>query len=567
MLALCALHKRAMDTFECSEDLIRKVKLMDGRFVTGATLIACPNTLIRQIRTEMEYLKLPPHKCIVISTKNEHREVNSFDIIQAEFVLVSYNFLGGPYYSEKVGGKAQVEYSEAVSRSPTSVAPPLDNFHWHRIIIDEAHELFGSVDSKNEHLVLARARILKYSASLKWAITATPFSCPREQFFGYCEFLDVKIGDIPLHMIAFAEKSRTGQEIFSRHWPSEPSRDLIYNCCNDMISSVFQHHLVFRNTKKSIAQENTVPAYEEYLQFVDFTPQERALYDALPSMSDKLTVACCPPMLHSGPQYGEHLDNVYERVMRRLEGDISACHRHISDSQRQLDDGNNAANSWYRVDPSLLRKRILMYEAKLKVFVKVLSHLTREKPERRPHTSLDYTKFDDSDEFWENFRTYWGSKLTAVCRLIMTVLKSPTTKIIIFSSHNGMLATIQILLRNLDVGVGVCKGNVTMKGNLLSAFRQEEVAEDAIRVLAMSLNHTASGADLLSCTHIIMLDTLIGSKQFVISTEMQAIGRACRQGQKHAAKVVRFLCNETEEVDLYHRRQEEQVLDDEPVNE
>jgi hypothetical protein len=122
---------------------------------------------------------------------------------------------------------------------------------------------------------------------------------------------------------------------------------------------------------------------------------------------------------------------------------------------------------------------------------------------------------------------------------VYSAVQDPAARIIIFSSHDETLDCLVNLIEKLGIFVGCCKGNVHAKASLLEGFRDEDSKKkskrkksSSVQVIAMSLK---SSADLVLCSHIVLLDTLIGSKQYVQSTEMQAIGRACRQGQQKPA--------------------------------
>jgi hypothetical protein len=61
--------------------------VVEGRIITGASLFACPNTLNKQIESEiLSSARIPPEQVLVISTKAQHEEITAFDIVQARIV-------------------------------------------------------------------------------------------------------------------------------------------------------------------------------------------------------------------------------------------------------------------------------------------------------------------------------------------------------------------------------------------------------------------------------------------------------------------------------------------------
>ena len=69
----------------------------------------------------------------------------------------------------------------------------------------------------------------------------------------------------------------------------------------------------------------------------------------------------------------------------------------------------------------------------------------------------------------------------------------------------------------------------------------------------LSLSNSASGTNLTEATHILFVEPINSSFEEVRSVESQAIGRACRLGQKNKIKVLRILTKDTIEEEIYQR--------------
>jgi len=76
--------------------------------------------------------------------------------------------------------------------------------------------------------------------------------------------------------------------------------------------------------------------------------------------------------------------------------------------------------------------------------------------------------------------------------------------------------------------------------------------------MMLSLEHAASGTNLIEATHVILLDPVQGTKKESKAIEDQAIGRAHRQGQKQQVVVVRFIVKDTIEHEQF-------LMPEEPV--
>ena len=73
-------------------------------------------------------------------------------------------------------------------------------------------------------------------------------------------------------------------------------------------------------------------------------------------------------------------------------------------------------------------------------------------------------------------------------------------------------------------------------------------------VLLLSLEKSASGTNLTEATHIIIVEPIDDTIEHIKAIEGQAIGRAVRLGQKQVIKVIRILCKDTIEEEIYNTK-------------
>ena len=69
----------------------------------------------------------------------------------------------------------------------------------------------------------------------------------------------------------------------------------------------------------------------------------------------------------------------------------------------------------------------------------------------------------------------------------------------------------------------------------------------------LSLKNAASGTNLIEATHILFIEPINASKEECKAIESQAIGRACRVGQKNKVTVMRILIEDSIEEEIYKK--------------
>lgn len=72
-------------------------------------------------------------------------------------------------------------------------------------------------------------------------------------------------------------------------------------------------------------------------------------------------------------------------------------------------------------------------------------------------------------------------------------------------------------------------------------------------MILLSLEKSASGLNLIEANHVVLLDPMDGTVEEARATEVQALGRAHRQGQDQKVTLVRFIIQDSVEEELYLR--------------
>jgi len=260
------------------------------------TLILCPNQLCGQWEREIQDKISADYdpQIIKIMTKPHFDKYTYQDLLDADFVIVSYTFLDNKAFtlpwSQKVSTiksfshgewnvndvqsikKTFEEMGKELVKQPFEALLKANAFyqliHWHRLVVDEFHEVYA--DSRYRYI----QNILPFiKADHKWCVTATPFVKPNSL---YCatNFLT-------------NYENKDGETILT----------------NSKFVDYLSTECFRRNTKQSVKNEHTLPPIEEEIRWLKFTATERMMYNAYLANpnNDKFSVylrqLCCHPQL------------------------------------------------------------------------------------------------------------------------------------------------------------------------------------------------------------------------------------------------------------------------------
>ena len=270
-----------------------------NKLFSRATLIICPNQLGGQWVREFKKVIKDDYKLNIINifTKTHHDKYTYQDLLDADFVIVSYNFLDNKCFlnqwvNELDSNKTYIvsdkfnydfETSKEVKKIVDGLGNKLKNkitsivekqpnlllIHWHRISIDEAHEPFTVPKYKYMQKILNL-----FDANYKWVMTATPFDKGEGCIVNLLDFVS-------------NYQNKSGNNIL----------------LNNSVSEYMLKRFFRRNTKKSVVSEYSLPPLKETVVKLRFSKTEWMMYNAYimnPSV-DKFGVLlrqiCCHPKL------------------------------------------------------------------------------------------------------------------------------------------------------------------------------------------------------------------------------------------------------------------------------
>lgn len=269
---------------------------ISNKFVSKATLILCPNQLcgqwLREFRDRL--VKDTDVKIIQMMTKRDFNKTTYNDLLDADFVIASFNFLGNPcftlpwtqkisnnknFYKQTWSKKNVQDITKVFNDMGTALlSNPLESLyekdplihliHWHRIVIDEFHEIYKDLTYNYINNLLPFL-----TSDNKWCVTATPFN-QKKCLFEIVEFLT-------------NYSNVDGEYIF----------------CVDEITDYLNDNCFRRNTKDSVKQEHTLPPIKEVIHWLKFSTTERMMYNAYLANENNnkfsvyLRQLCCHPQL------------------------------------------------------------------------------------------------------------------------------------------------------------------------------------------------------------------------------------------------------------------------------
>jgi SNF2 family DNA or RNA helicase len=275
--------------YNIEKDVMYDIDKIKGR----GTLIICPNQLSMQWKNEIaKTIKDDDVKTLVLLSKIHFDKLTYKDLLTADFVITSFNFLANPNYvkhlpknwlankySNEVFNYYDTEHfvkqgkslvNECVETNIqvlyTKKNPLLHLIYWRRVVVDEFHEVFNNI----RH-VAVRKILPRICSRYRWCVTGTPFTDNH---------------DI----------TKTVQFLTNNY--SIDNSILNNKCVRETLKMLFR-----RNTKLSVEKELKLSSVKYICKWLEFSPEENNMYvayltDSLNSKFDEyLRKLCCHPNL------------------------------------------------------------------------------------------------------------------------------------------------------------------------------------------------------------------------------------------------------------------------------
>jgi SNF2 family DNA or RNA helicase len=311
----------------------------DKEVHSRATIIICPNQLVGQWQREVDLVIKKESKIVVIPffTKVHYNKYTYKDILNADFVITSYTFLSNkcfldPFVSKVSTTKSYIssanysycDVDKAITEMKTDLRTNIKDkltekdvdllsIMWHRIIVDEIHELYCVDKYKSIQKIMRH-----FKSNYKWCLSGTPFDKSDDSMSGMFDF------------ITNYSNENYGKDIW----------------LNEEINKYMANSFFRRNTKKSVEDENKLPPLKENIVLLNFSKTEWMMYNALlanPNVnkfSTTLRQLCCHPKiaeeLKATISNCKSLDEIEKVMVKYCESAMNLANKRMTLAQCRL---------------------------------------------------------------------------------------------------------------------------------------------------------------------------------------------------------------------------------------
>jgi SNF2 family DNA or RNA helicase len=574
----CREHQKSIFTeVRKGRHLMDSVPVKGNKIVSRATVVVSPSHLCEHwIRECMKNFSVD-WNTVMLATHEQLKQVSAMDLASADLVVVSHNLLCSSKY-KKI---EEIQVCGSRSHLEAQMGPRLEQFHFRRIVFDEAHEI-NKLHSNQIFSV-----IHKLSSDFRWVMSGTPFAQGMTTFVQnyllVTNRLPLESGRLAVH--------------------SYPKLRTLGMCDPALVRQIMS--LYRQNTKESVRQNGVCV---DTVQWLTFTNSERAIYDSYvygqrSSHHHFLLQLCCHPELHSQTRnlvrqcktlqdiekvilqfHTKKLSDVENKITRnekllvslqrslQEQDDVSAK---IGATKRALDKLRKEKDSLTRTAQFLTRalKQTEAFVCPICLdddvesksittcghsFCTVCLETALQTKANCPSCRVPLSANDsyviipesivlvEEDSLQKIVKEVKSTKIGNIIHFLNETNSSD--KIILFSQWDTLLQKINEYLVEYGILTACCQGTVFQRKRAIDAFRNDPNT----KVLLLSSRSTASGLDLTCANKVVFVEPVYGSLQFKKDTENQAIGRADRIGQEREIEIVRFLIRDTIEENIHN---------------
>lgn len=610
----CSEHKKSIFIekreliYKNLEQFKSKDFILNNFIKTNATLVICPNQLCDQWVKEYYNKFVNNFRVVMVVTKDQYTNLKLSDILFADIIVVSYQFLNTEYYHQQNIVKGRIDCSKEFCFGPDhkykNAKDLLDSkgmnifklFHWRMLFLDEAHEIQNMKKTN-----ILQHTILQLQSTSKWNITGTPFANGLNGFINLINYTSTFNGSCKsLH-----DSVRCG--------------------VNSNLIQLYKK-LFRRNTKQSVQNEYSGTIIEEHMHTLEFTQQEQSIYDSYiaggkSAYIDLLIKICCHPELYEDTKQliknCKTLQEIQEVMLDYNKNQLQSLRttlQTLENEMRQIQTNisNMGENVYNELDVKTLKGQLATIKRKHTTtkaqFVTVertYNYLINsiqsiENTEETCPICLDIIETDEKTitkcghKFcWScinethmmktntatfscptcnspitnkeiflykqsSQQIYAASDLEQIIQKVKSTkigniihyLKNKVTvddKIILFSQWDELLHKVGKLLQEQNLKIVYCNGTIFQRKRAIQNFTNQS---NDVNIILLSSRNAASGINLTAANKIIFLEPVYGSGEYRTNIESQAIGRADRIGQNRPIEVHRFIIKNTIEEDI-----------------
>ena len=611
-IALIASHPAPANLPNTKMSTISNTEKINSR----ATVVLCPSHLTKQ--WEGEILRCNP-KFIVktILTKNDYNGLTFEDFIKSDIIITSHQFImnfkfyptlhyqtctASNFNFDHRNASVKQYLSDKISKLGFPLVTELDQpifefFNFHRLILDEGHEIFGEM--------LGTAALGKYmsnwvsniDSNYYWYVSGTPFV----NYTGVkncAKFINLKLEDSERDLVF--DYSNTGSN--SQSYSGARNSNFLMNFMNkEYIWNNILNKICVRHRKTDVESQIQIPGYQERLIWLKFTDLERQLYDAKKGkVTDQyLQQLCCHPLVVESAKkiFGDvevDLSVMQDKLISYHKNNYDSCLVKLSklDPTRQeyhmlkkTYETQMSESKYLFTILEKMKEPDVIDEENCSICMDCLDNPTLTAcghlfcydclkmclgdKKRCPMCKADLTgkdllvmnlKKEEKKEETNPLIQKYGSKLGKLVSIIRYLVAQDDTRVIVFSQWDDMLSLVGKTLAENEIENCFVKGNVWSRNSAIRKFKAGKSSDGSDnKVIMLSLKNAASGTNLTEATHIFFVEPINAAREESRAIEGQAIARACRVGQKQKIMLMRILIDKSIEEEIYRKNYNKDV--------
>ncbi len=578
--------------------IVPKEDIQTDKIYSKATLIIVPSHLAKQWTDEYNKVHKKNKKIVVILTKCQHDKTTYKDLIEADLIIVTIQFLLNiknygtlnyvmrGVFNNEYRTRAIFEYYEymKVTDYVNTIRPLFEYFHFNRVIIDEGHEIMencSNLTMKVNNFI--HDFIRNISSCFKWYISGTPYTSING-LINIFNFLDIKIN------LQYLDK----EEIIKVN--DIQNSEIYPYLTTSHILNLIMKTVTIRHLKHDVKDSIKLLGYTETIEWVELTNSEKNIYDSkLEGRPPKtraerklLQQICCHPLIAESfkkiigknpvsledvqDKLVNHHNKVIETYTKKIEdldNTNQAYHMLLANYNSKITESKFILKTLENINTKTINEDencIICYDSMTDPMLTPCGHIycdrcitlcINNKPEcPLCKTNITYDKLVkiNKNVTPEIITTNplimkYGTKLGKLIQMVRELL-TVDARIIIFSQWDEMLLLIRKSMSENEIDCSFIAGNVYCRNKAISKFK---LGGKDNSVLLLSLQNSASGTNLTEATHIFFVEPIDDTKENINAIESQAIGRAVRTGQTHVTQIIRILCKNTIEEDIYNK--------------
>jgi SNF2 family DNA or RNA helicase len=585
-----------------NHNMLKQSRFYDiKKIASKATVIVCPSHLTKQWANEIKKCN-PKLSILMILSKNDYKNIKFKDFMDSDIIITSHQFIMNfkfyptlyykqctptninlPYRMEKLGEELTIKLlPNNINNIREEINPLFEFFYFHRLILDEGHEIFGGNMGNYSQSKYMSEWLSDIDSSYYWYVSGTPF-VNYTGMENCAKFINMKIMDI---------ENKFEIDLSTRN-------SKIYNTQKKMTAffvdkEYFWNRLLnricIRHRKDDVKDQINIPGYKETIEWLDFTGIERDLYNAKKNNvpSRYLQQLCCHPLIIESTKqlFGnsevdletmqdkliEHHKNNYEYYSKRLEK-LDTTNQAYHMLKKKFTDMMNESKYIYNI---LDRMKTMEIDEECSICMEqfnnpvltVCGHLfcceclkaslniKKTCPTcRKDLTDMELILVKKQNKPIEDnpLIQKYGSKLGFLITKIKSIIMNEKSRIIVFSQWDDMLNLVGKTLGFNGICNSFVKGNVYMRNNAINKFKNgKTIKGDDNKVIMLSLKNSASGTNLTEASHIFFVEPINAPYEECKAIEDQAIARSCRIGQTEEVQIIRILIKDTIEETIYN---------------